>query len=205
MIIGVSGKIGSGKNEVADMLSYLLFINPDGDYQNFKEQQRWRNEAKNTGYWNNAENRLPNIYSFAENLKKCVADCTGINFYELENRNVKSSEISWLGISFRQLLQSFGQSIRNGINENFWIDSLLSKYDDSKNMIISDVRFQNEVKAIQSKNGHIIRILRDTNNNDTDISEIDLDNYKEFNYYIENSGTLEDLFKSVQKIVKHIQ
>ena len=111
MIIGISGKMGSGKNEVADMISYIGFRNAEGTFNQFKEAQDIRNTFFKNERWNDAERTLPNIHSFAANLKKCLAVCTGIDFHKLEDRNVKSSEIPWLGISYRQLLQQFGEGI----------------------------------------------------------------------------------------------
>ena len=197
MLIGISGKIGSGKNEVADMISFLGFRNANGTFQQFREAQDIRNTFLRAKDWWNAEQTLPYIHAFATNLKKCLAVCTGINFHELEDRNVKSSEISWLGISYRQLLQQFGEGIRTTVNKNFWVNSLLSQYDKSKKWIISDVRHIEEADAIKDLGGFLIRVNRNTNSTDTHISETNLDNYQKFDLVIDNNGTLEDLFNHV--------
>lgn len=203
MLIGISGKKNSGKNEIADMLSFLLFRG--GTYQQFREAKDIRNTFLKAEDYINAELTLPNIHSFATNLKKCIAVCTGINFHDLEDRNVKSSEISWLGISYRKLLQEFGEGIRQAVDKNFWVNSLLSQYDSSQNWIISDVRHIEEANAILELGGNLIRVNRNTGSNDTHISEIGLDNFENFGYVIDNNDkSLEDLFNECNYIVENI-
>lgn len=85
------------------------------------------------------------------------------------------------------------------------------------NWIITDMRFPNELKAIKDKNGITIRIITDSNpcvciddskldclvNCDKKLhhpSEIALDN-AEFDYKINNSGTIEDLIEKVKIIL----
>lgn len=205
MIIGISGKMGSGKNEVADMISYIGFRNAEGTFNQFKEAQDIRNTFLKNERWYDAERTLPNIHSFAENLKKCLAVCTGIDFHALEDRNVKSSEIPWLGISYRKLLQEFGEGIRQTVDKNFWVNSLLSQYDNSQNWIISDVRYVEEANAILDRDGILIRINRDTGFDDIHVSEISLDDFENFGYVIDNNDkSLEDLFNECNYIVEHI-
>lgn len=206
MLIGISGKKNSGKNEVADMLSFILFTRMNKSYQQFREAQDIRNTFFNAKDYGNAELTLPNIHSFAANLKKCIATCTGINFHDLEDRNVKSSKISWLGISYRKLLQEFGEGIRQTVDKNFWVNSLLSQYDNSQNWIISDVRHIEEANAILDLGGNLIRVNRCTDSNDTHISEVDLDNFDKFDFVIDNNNkSLEELFKECTIIVNKLR
>lgn len=203
MLIGTSGKKLSGKNEVADMLSFLLFKR--GTYYQYREVKDIRETFLRAKDYKNAELTLPNIHSFAANLKKCVAACTGINFHDLEDRNVKSSKISWMDISYRKLLQEFGEGIRQTVDKNFWVNSLLSQYDNSQNWIISDVRYVEEANAILDRDGILIRINRDTGFYDIHISEISLDDFENFGYVIDNNDkSLEDLFNECNYIVEHI-
>lgn len=200
MIVGVSGKIGSGKNEVADMISYLHFINPDGTYEEFEKQQWLRNKYLEHKAYDQADLKLPGIHSFACNLKKCAAACTGIDYHDLEKRSQKSTIIPWLDISFRKLLQSLGEAVRCQINENFWVLSMLADYQDSDFWIVSDVRYKNEADELLSRGALLIRINRTTDSSDVHQSEVDLDSYDKFSYIIENDGSLEDLYNKVKEI-----
>lgn len=204
MIIGVSGKIGSGKNEVADMLSFLLFRNINGTYHKFREAQDIRNTFLHFENYVEANRTLPNIHSFAENLKKCIAICTNKNLSELENRNVKSSKISWLGISYRELLQRLGECVRTSIDENFWVNSLITKYEIHENWIISDVRYLNEAETIKQLGGYLIRVNRNVTESSSHKSEIDLDNFNNFDIVIDNNKTLEELFNKVKNIANEL-
>lgn len=204
MLIGVSGKIGSGKNEVADMLSFLHFVNPDGTFEQFQKQQWLRNQYIENGAYAQADLKLPGIHSFACNLKRCVADCTGIDYHDLEKRSQKSTIIPWLNISYRQLLQSLGEAVRGQINENFWVHSMLATYEDSDFWIVSDVRYRNEADELLSRHALLIRVERPVLSEDTHQSEVDLDSYDKFSFTIENDGTLEDLFNTVKEIYHEV-
>lgn len=204
MLIGVSGKIGSGKNEVADMLSFLHFVNPDGTFEQFQKQQWLRNQYIENGAYAQAYLKLPGIHSFACNLKRCVADCTGIDYHDLEKRSQKSTIIPWLNISYRQLLQSLGEAVRGQINENFWVHSMLATYEDSDFWIVSDVRYRNEADELLSRHALLIRVERPVLSEDTHQSEVDLDSYDKFSFTIENDGTLEDLFNTVKEIYHEV-
>lgn len=199
MLIGISGKMGSGKNEVADMISFLLFRNCNGTYQQFREAQDIRNTYLKYKNYYDAEITLPNIHSFANKLKKFVGIATGVNFHELDNRNVKSSKIPWMDISYRELLQRLGEAVRRGVDENFWVHSLLVEYNNSDIWIISDVRYKNEADEIKRRGGILIRINRDDLNKNDHISETDLDDYENFDCVIDNNGTLEDLFNKIER------
>jgi len=201
MLIGISGKMGSGKNEVADMISFLLFKNPNGTFNQFREAQDIRNNFLDSNDIVKAQLTLPNIHSFADNLKKCVGICCGINFNELNKQNVKSSKIPWMNISYRQLLQRFGQGIRTAIDNYFWSESLLQNYKDSDFWIISDLRYIEEAESILNRGGYLIRINRKQNSYDNHISETNLDNYDNFNAILDNDGSLAELFEKVKNLL----
>lgn len=205
MIIGISGKIGSGKNEVADMISYLHFINPDGTYEQFKQQQWLRDKYIEHKAYDQAELKLPGIHSFACNLKKCVAACTGIDYHDLEKRSQKSTQISWLDISFRQLLQSLGEAVRGQIKENFWALSMLATYENSDFWIVSDVRYKNEAEELLKRNAILIRVNRKGIETDSHISEVDLDDFDKFDFVLDNDSDLEGLFIKCKGIYNLLQ
>lgn len=112
----------------------------------------------------------------------------------------------------RLLLQLLGtQCGREIIHPNIWVNALFSEYVSYHNSrvniytlpkwIISDVRFENEAKAIKERNGIIIRVNRNSENKDNHQSEIELDNYKEFDYTIANIGFIKDLIEKVKAIM----
>ena len=122
----------------------------------------------------------------------------------------------------RYLLQFIGTDLlRNQLNPNIWVNNLLSQYtpkielkypnvDDNEynkilypNWIITDTRFLNEIQAIK-KIGNpyiLVKIERITDKKDFHISELELEDYRGYNYVIDNNGTIIDLIEQVKKIL----
>lgn len=75
------------------------------------------------------------------------------------------------------------------------------------NWIITDLRFPNELQAIKDRGGLLIRINRSDENGMAiksgyhHISETALDYYTDWDYVIENDGSIEDLIGKVQRIL----
>lgn len=70
--------------------------------------------------------------------------------------------------------------------------------------IVTDVRFINEAKGIKKRGGLLIRVNREVKQN-TKIanhpSETSLDDYKDWDYIIDNNGTLSNLIDIVKEIL----
>jgi hypothetical protein len=141
MIIGFVGFIGSGKDTAAD---YLV---------NFHEFRR---------------------DSFANTLKDAVAAVFGWDRVLLEGRTAEArawrEEVdTWwaerLGIpelTPRWILQRWGTEVcRRGFHDDIWIASVENKMrKTTDNIVISDVRFPNEIKAIHNAGGLVVRVKR---------------------------------------------
>lgn len=140
MIIGFVGFIGSGKDTAAD---YLV------NFHGFRRD------------------------SFANTLKDAVAAVFGWDRVLLEGRTKEAREWreqrdEWwsnrLGkdITPRHILQYWGTEVcRQGYHDDIWIASLENKMRKTgDNIVISDVRFPNEIKAIKSAGGKVVRVVR---------------------------------------------
>ena len=124
-------------------------------------------------------------------------------------------------MTVRNFLQKLGtDGLRDGLHENVWVNALMSDYipDDIQwaqgpiggyepgtelpNWIITDTRFHNEADAIRKKDGILIRVerpgVKPVNNH---ASETSLDDYN-FDHYIPNDGTVEDLAEKIKDILK---
>jgi dephospho-CoA kinase len=177
MIIGLSGKIGSGKDTVADIIKkhYPLFINKSFAYKlkhivailtgtTIEENINRKGKTKYLEEWD---------MTLGQMQQKIGTEC----FRDTFNKN------TWI----IALLSEY-----NNVKDNW---------------IVTDVRFPNELENIKIKdpNSIIIRIngdpLKIRNNNEkkdekrdnNHPSETALDNYEHFDYIIENNGTLEEL------------
>ncbi len=112
----------------------------------------------------------------------------------------------------RKFLQTLGTDIiGNTIDKQLFVRRInedikvYSKYFDI--IIISDVRLINEIEQIKKANDDkvvTIRILRDTKikSNNKHQTETELDNYEDFDYVIDNNGTLEELNSQIKEIVE---
>lgn len=163
-IIGISGKIGSGKDLAGKIIQYLtcgmalpiaetkladIFNNPA-----YLRASSWK------------------IKKYAGKLKQITSLLTGIPVEALEEPEVKNSYLSpeWAKdgklLTVRELLQKLGtDALRNVIHPNIHVNALFADYItvDKKvpNWIITDVRFENEAEAIKERGGLLIRIERD--------------------------------------------
>lgn len=140
MIIGICGFIGSGKDTIAD---YLV------------NTHEFRRE------------------SFANTLKDAVAAVFGWDRTLLEGRTKEAREWreqkdEWWSLRLdreitpRWVLQYWGTEVcRQGFHDDIWIASLENKIRNSKdNVVITDCRFPNEIKAIKRAGGIVVRVKR---------------------------------------------
>ena len=105
--------------------------------------------------------------------------------------------------TLREVLQIVGtELLREGFNKNVHVASTMANIKDKDNVIITDVRFPNELEAVKSRGGITIRVNRPQliSKDFEHESETSLDNAK-FDYIIENDGTLLELIVKVRQIL----
>ena len=188
MIIGISGKAGSGKDTAAKMLE-VLYANPDISYEDFANKK----------YKNFADIQ---IVHFADSLKETAQVLFRIGEWETNTQEGKKTTINWIGKTVRELLQGIGQGLRDVIDPNLWVKILFANTKGWSNYIIADVRYPNEVNAIKERNGILLRIDRKGAGAGNHSSETALDDYKEWDLVIDNNSTKVDLFNTLKKIVQ---
>lgn len=168
-------------------------------------------------------------FSFASPLKQLVIDFLGLDpssCYGSNEDKEKPTQYTWKQIgklfndpdlikksghpSSRDLQKYIGNRVRHTLNENHWLDRAIEgiiKYK-SELSIVRDVRFPNEVKAIQKAGGVVIRLTRDIYPDDQDESETALNpenfDWSQFDYVFDNSNldladSLTELYKILQK------
>ncbi|MBR3229934.1 MAG: hypothetical protein IKF91_03810 [Bacilli bacterium] len=118
----------------------------------------------------------------------------------------------------RELLQHLGtEVIRNNIDKDFFIKRLCndirvySYYFDV--ITISDARFPDEIITPKKLFDNVITIKVVRSNFDTNLTleeqkhstETALDEFDDYDYVIENNGTIDELDKKVLKIVKEVE
>ena len=210
MIIGICGFIGSGKDTIADYLVNL---------------HHFRRE------------------SFANTLKDAVAQVFGWDRTMLEGRTKQAREwreqvdpwwaerLSIPHLTPRYILQQWGTEVcRKNFHDDIWIASLENKLRNSRDdVVISDCRFPNEIKAIKAASGIVVRVVRGAepewygaavshnrgpNGNSTwALSGRRLEQLgvhasetawvgTKFNAVLDNNGTLDDLYQQIMRLVQ---
>lgn len=101
----------------------------------------------------------------------------------------------------RRLLQRLGtEAGREILGENIWVDTALNNA--PENTVVTDVRFPNEVEGIEKRGGVVIRITRPgVGPKNEHASENSLEGW-EWEYEIENDGSIQDLHDAVLSIVE---
>lgn len=138
--------------------------------------------------------------SFAAPLRRFVAELLGWSLDELEAR--KEDPIPWLdGITPRHMMQTVGTEWgRDMIHGELWVRSLLHRM--AGGGVISDVRFENEAKAILESGGVVIQIDRPgAGQGDAHVSEKPLDS-QYISIRITNNGTRGDLLDKALEALK---
>ena len=186
MVIGISGKIGSGKDAFADLFIEHVIQEYGPQFENKK---------------------------FAYNLKKIVSVLAGVRMKDVLSREGKLKYLPDWGMTIGEMQQLVGtEAVRNNIHNDAWVLSLFGTYEEDQDYwIVTDVRFKNEAEIIKQKGGLIIRLNGDPLNskagddrNMNHQSEIDLDDYEGFDYVYENIPPIENLQNFVEQIAKKV-
>lgn len=108
----------------------------------------------------------------------------------------------------RRFLQRFGTESIRAIDPGFWVRHGMEKA--SRNVfagfpvVITDVRFQNEARAITRAGGKLIRIERPgSDDGDTHASEVELDTYP-VDFLVSNDGSLDQLHNKADAIAARL-
>ena len=205
-IIGIVGFIGSGKDTVAD---YLV------NFHRFKRE------------------------SFANSLKDAVSQVFGWDRELLEGRTKESRDWretrdEWWSkrlkqdITPRWVLQYWGtEVVRKGFHDDMWAASLEHRLLNTKNdIVITDCRFPNEIKAIRAAGGKVVRIKRGSEpewfddaksmnkgpsrNMSWALSKHNIEQLgihasetawvgQKFDVVLNNSGTIEELYQQIER------
>lgn len=188
MIIGLVGYIGAGKGTVRDTL------------------------VRNHGYHG---------FAFADALKDSVATIFTWPRGLLEgdsnaSRAFRERVDPWwshkLGyeVTPRLILQKMGtEACRHGIADNIWIAALEKRIQGYDDVVISDVRFPNEIDFVRSAGGKIIRVSRGEDPSPEELAKMHVSETAWNDIFpdvtIFNNGTLDDLKKDVKIILTELE
>lgn len=184
MIIGLVGFIGAGKGTVRDIL------------------------VREHGYHG---------FAFADALKDAVATIFTWPRGLLEgdsnaSRAFRERVDPWwshkLGyeVTPRLILQKMGtEACRHGIADNIWIAALEKRIHGYDDVVVSDVRFPNEIDFVRSAGGIIVQVNRGNAPTKEELSKMHISetawNYVVPDYIIDNDGTLQELKDKIKLVL----
>ena len=136
MLIGLTGFAGSGKDTLYEM------IKSDG----------WER------------------FAYADALKNICIDYLGLSYEDVYTQEGKVKYNEFWGMTNREILQKVGtEAFRNGFHKDTWIKiaeiKLNSFLKSGKNVIVTDVRFDNEAILIKKLGGKVFNIVREVETN----------------------------------------
>jgi hypothetical protein len=148
--------------------------------------------------------------AFADKLKQAVANLFDISIEQVDEwKNHPGADYNVevmihyppdheYAFTWRLFLQRFGTEMgRNTFGRHFWVDQWKRAYDEAEgDIVVTDVRFVNEVMEITIYEADIVEITRPGHEPDGHESEEPLPS-KLIDYTIDNSGSLDDLRTAV--------
>jgi len=230
MVVGISGKMGSGKDLLYNILCDLSNI----DFENKKFAYPIKrvvsillgcdvNQLEDREFKEKPLGKDWIVHWYKDNKGRKFLTRTASEAVNHPDRAIAGQDM----LTPRILLQLLGtEAGRNIIHPNIWVNALFADYKKIAynwdcdgnttvkgypNWIITDVRFTNEAKAIKDRGGIVIRVNRTYYTEDkkyimghdpfeTHPSETALDDYNDFDYVIENDGTIQDLIDKVKAL-----
>ena len=171
MIVGLAGKMGAGKDFVADVL------------------------VKEYGF---------HRVAFADQIKAVLEEIDPL----VEGHDVPLTYLTeWYGgwdevkkyQGVRTLLQRTGVAMRR-LDPDVWVKAAFEHVDPLDRVVVTDVRFENEVRIIQGLRGTVYRVTGrggSTTSTGSHVSETALDNLKLPE--IDNSGTIDNIRQWAEK------
>jgi hypothetical protein len=143
-------------------------------------------------------------YAFATALKEVAIGLFGIEkelVYGTDDQKNQLTSYKWEDMPVkikgksgfmtgREFIQYFGTDICRKIYPDIWTDRTIKdiEAEESNLAVVSDARFENEIKAIQNAGGKVIRLTRQIPGEDKHESEIALDNYSGFDAIIDTQN-----------------
>lgn len=202
--IAISGKANSGKNTTANIILQEL--------AKIKSKEQLINE----------------IVAFADPIKEIILKmfpqkaCKDFLYGRSELRALEipgSIDVNGNPLTYRQALIDIGTMARK-YNPNVWVDcfdctykNILSKNNILKNagqqteaLIVSDLRFKEELDYLKQENFYLIKIKRNKITKIDHASETQQDGFsdQDFNSILNNNGTMEDLRSQILNILPDI-
>lgn len=157
-------------------------------------------------------------YAFATALKEVLIglfEAPRDNMYGTDEQKNELSNFKWEDMpikvknksgqmTYRELMQYFGTNVCRKIYPDIWTGRTIKDItnEQSEIAVISDARFENEIKAVQDAGGKVIRLTRNVLSGDEHQSETELDTFDGYDAVIDNQNmTIEESCQELFRIL----
>jgi uridine kinase len=197
LVVFISGKMRSGKNELANIIMDELKTTHSVSYDFFA---------------NDLKHRAKQDFSkLVEAMNSIISDLPDGETKDIVTRHFFTEPDHWFedkNTLTRILLQLYGTEIfRDRVSYSYWTDLMVSKLERCPDDIvfITDGRFPNEITALENKDWKLlkIRVERPIERDalvESHASETMLDDYSDWDLVIHNDSTIEE-FRSKKDLV----
>lgn len=162
--------------------------------------------GKSTAAWHLADEYGFQTHSYAKKIKQIAALLFGCHWLELDDQDFKASKVDGFEFTWRQVLQKIGTEFGRHLDDELWIKLLFRDLaHERQNIVISDVRFENEAQAIRDAGGYIVHIKTDAVCTDDHPSEKPL-SFRDGDFFIGNDKRdLQSFYQKIDEVVAQIK
>jgi hypothetical protein len=148
MIIGINGKIGSGKDTIGSIIQYLTSECGNPNSSKHRSYQEFLNKGGGYAPRNFDHHYVSDweVKKFAGKLKTIASLLTGVPIEKFEDQEFKQKYMSeewnnpnpviyengnkaWMPMTYREFLQKLGtEAMRDNLHENVWVNALFADY-----------------------------------------------------------------------------
>lgn len=173
ILIGITGRAGSGKDTVAEHLREAYGFEP---------------------------------MAFADPLKEAASAMFNVPLWYFHDRDLKEVILPEWEMSPRHMAQRLGtEAVRGTFGQDFWIKRWIQEYHTIPtgiDIVVTDVRFNNEAQAIRDMGGLVLHISRPgevalDSSAAVHASEAGVSYFSSRDKTIINDGTIGDLYRKV--------
>jgi hypothetical protein len=161
MIIGVNGKIGSGKDTVGKIIQYLTSECGNSNSSRHRTYAEFLKRGGGSNLRNFDQHYVSDweVKKFAGKLKTTASLLTGIPVEKFEDQEFKKLEMPecwnrlqqsgrskvWVPMTYRQFLQELGtEAMREGLHTNVWVNALFADYKESPQNVLGNEGYKLE-------------------------------------------------------------
>ena len=173
MIIGLTGLARSGKSTVAKYVS---------------EEHSFKRLNFKDGLVAEMLDNLPDVLNELKDTYACTLD-------ELFKEKPPT---------MRALMQNYGTEVRRGDDPDYWVKKWKEQADElAGNIVVDDVRFINEAKAVTDNGGIIVRVSRPdrTEKGYSHKSETEQNDIEPDFTIISSTGDLAGLYREIENVI----